>query len=508
MPSYFRDDERTYRSEDFLANGFYRQGLTDQMTGEVHIQADKQVVMGGAGVFSMLPWGLVGVQGAMSTSATGQGFAVNVAYDRSNVMGLFSRYTGLRESLRLGAEYRTSDFRTPGEYIVTATGCCSRNSRIRCGCRGPIWCRCPTTLPRRFPARYQFADANALPLSPFTIKGDRYGIDLTVSKPLSPITTGSITAGYSNETIRSDYTTASDAGDLRVMARLHFRPTATPTISTSYDTLNRDAQVSAYQTIGQGLDRWETNVNVQNNQLDGRSTASASATYWGNRFETRVAHDGSMDDRATALKGSIGIDQRTSVTVGTSIAFADGAFAVGAPIRGHGFAIVEPHETIADKVCLVGTDDAIQARSDGFGPALVTDLPAYSTRTLPVDVEGLPLGYSLGQGAFETVSPYRGGYRITVGSAYSVTAFGVLMKRNGEPLTLVSGVAYQPDKPDKQVAVFTNSTGRFGADGLAPGSWIIDMATENEPTRYVVDIPAKTDGLYRAGTLTPQGGSR
>lgn len=507
LPSYFRDDARAYRSEDFVATGFYRQGLTDQVTAETHVQADKQVVMGGAGVFAMLPWGLVGVQGAVSTSATGQGFGLNVDYDRSNTMGLFSRYTGLREHLHVGAEYRSSDFRTPGEYIVTATGVVYPQQPYSLRLSASYMVPLPENITASLSGRYQFADANALQLTPFTVQGDRYGVDLTLSKPLTPLTTGSLSVGYSNETTRPGLTSASEQADLRVMARFYVRPTINTTVSSSYDSLNRETQVSGYHSIGQGLDRWETAINIQNDARDGRSTAGANATYYGNRFEARVAHDGSMDDRQPNLKGSLGIDQRSSITVGTSIAFADGALAIGAPIRGHGFAIVEAHDSIAGKTITVGPDGYVQARSDFLGPALVTDLPAYSTRTLPVDAEDLPLGYSLGQGAFETVAPYRSGYRITVGSDYSVTAFGTLLKRNGEPLPLISGVAYQKGRPDKQVAVFTNSTGRFGADGLAPGTWIIDMATEGEPTRFTIQIPPQTDGLFRVGTLTPMEGA-
>jgi outer membrane usher protein len=53
--------------------------------------------------------------------------------------------------------------------------------------------------------------------------------------------------------------------------------------------------------------------------------------------------------------------------------------------------------------------------------------------------------------------------------------------------------------------IFTNAAGRFGADGLAPGRWIIEMATDGAPTRFVLDIPANVEGLFKAGTLHPVG---
>lgn len=508
VPSYFRDNERDYHDGDYLATGFYRQGITDALTGEVHAQADKEVIMGGTGVFAMLPWGIVGAEGAISQSPTGLGVGITLTYDRSNVEGIFTRWTGLKESVHTTADYRSSEFRTPGEYAVTATGILFPQQpyswRFAASYNVPM----PNNITATLSGRYQIADADAFTLSPYIVRGDRYGIDLTVSSPLSPLTTGSITLGYSNETTRPDYYGAnlSDKGEARVMARLYYRPTPSSSVSASYDTLNRDAQISGYQSWGQGLDRWETTIDARSNGQDNRGTATASASYWGNRFDARIAHDGAFDGLYGNNGATSSVIQRSSITVGTAIAFADGAVAVGAPVRGQAFAIVEPHPTLAGKTVTVGTDDSVQARSGDLGPALVNDLPAYTNRTLPVDVDGLPLGYSLGQGAFETNAPYRAGYRMTVGSDYSVTAFGTLLKPDGQPLKLISGMAAQAGNSGKQVAVFTNSAGRFGADGLAPGRWMIEMSSDDGTLVYEIAIPTGTDGLFRAGTLKPSTG--
>ena len=55
------------------------------------------------------------------------------------------------------------------------------------------------------------------------------------------------------------------------------------------------------------------------------------------------------------------------------------------------------------------------------------------------------------------------------------------------------------------MAIFTNAAGKFGADGLAPGRWTIEMATEGTPTSLTLDIPKGTSGLFKAGTLTAAG---
>ncbi len=92
-----------------------------------------------------------------------------------------------------------------------------------------------------------------------------------------------------------------------------------------------------------------------------------------------------------------------------------------------------------------------------------------------------------------------------MGSAYSVSAYGTLLKADGEPVALLTGVAFPADQPEKQIAIFTNGAGKFGAEGLAPGVWIIEMATDGAPTRFQFEIPKGSDGLFKAGTLTAMG---
>jgi outer membrane usher protein len=130
-------------------------------------------------------------------------------------------------------------------------------------------------------------------------------------------------------------------------------------------------------------------------------------------------------------------------------------------------------------------------------------MPAYAPVNMTVDADDLPTGYSLGKGAFDISAPYRGGYALEAGSAFSVSAYGTLQNSNGEPISLLTGTAVSEKDSSKQVAIFTNAAGKFGADGLAPGRWIVEMATDGEPTRFVLDVPAGTDGLFKAGTLTP-----
>lgn len=507
FPSYFDDNNRAYYYDQQFGTGFFRYGLTNEMTGEAHVQADAQVRMGGLSLAMVTPLGFLGVQGAVSQSLSGVGYAANLNYDLVNFGGLMSQMTGEHESLRLGAEYRSPEFRTPGDFlpVVTTGNLYPQNNywlRLSGSYSTPLWNEVSATLG----ARYQLASTLDEALhSPYTLLGDRYGADVTLSSPLTDWASGSLTLSYSNESYTIQNTNEPSGSDVRVMARLFVRPDENTRITANGDSLNKDAYVSAYRSFGEGLGRWDTTVDVQQNGIGNTTNVSGSATYYGNRGEVRVGHNAGFEEVGWVGFSPASVEQRTSARVGTSIVFADGKFGVGQPVRGNGFAVIYPHDSIADKAISVGTGDNVRAHSDWLGNAVVTDVPAYTLGSIPIDVADLPIGYSLGTGVFETNAPYRAGYALEVGSAYSVSAYGTLLGADGEPVALLTGVAYPAGKPEKQIAIFTNGAGKFGAEGLAPGAWVIEMATENKPTRFEFEVPEGSDGLFKAGTLTAVG---
>jgi len=145
------------------------------------------------------------------------------------------------------------------------------------------------------------------------------------------------------------------------------------------------------------------------------------------------------------------------------------------------------------------------ANSSALGPALLADLGSYSVRTIVYDVPKAPQGYDIGQGSVLVVPPYRSGYRIIVGSDYSTTVVGRLLDAQGAPITLLAGKAVDLDNPQHPpVELFTSRDGRFGAEGLRPGHWKIEMPTAPE-TDFVITVPKDATGLFRAGDLRPTG---
>jgi outer membrane usher protein len=129
------------------------------------------------------------------------------------------------------------------------------------------------------------------------------------------------------------------------------------------------------------------------------------------------------------------------------------------------------------------------------------NLSAYLRRTITYDVPNAPVGYDLGTGSAKVSPPYRGGYLITAGSDYSVTALGTLIGTDGVPISLLAGKATEigVDNP-KTLTIFTNRTGRFGVSGMREGRWRIEMPTE-PPTVVEVEIPDEALGVVRLGEV-------
>ena len=196
-------------------------------------------------------------------------------------------------------------------------------------------------------------------------------------------------------------------------------------------------------------------------------------------------------------------EQRTRARVGTALVFADGHAGVSAPIRGDSaFAILSPHSSIGNREVTAGSQDYPRARSGVLGPAVAGNLPAHVPQVLPIDVENLPAGYSLGQSGFDLKPPYRAGYVLAIGSDAAVSAYGVLLDPRGDPVSLAAGTA---SKGELHLTVFSSETGKFALNGVAPGRWRVVLETDGGQLIYFIDVPRGTT-LLDLGQVRPSRG--
>jgi outer membrane usher protein len=251
--------------------------------------------------------------------------------------------------------------------------------------------------------------------------------------------------------------------------------------------------VSAQTSAGRGVGSWSVSGDVDYYQ--GAPAFNGGANYLSNRAEWGLAHNAVVDPATGRIS-----DQRTTFRFGTSLAFADGAFAAGRPIS-DSFLIVSPHASLDADVQIDPGADGMMAKSGLFGPGLAGELISYAHRTLSYEVPDAPPGYDLGRGNIEITPPYHAGYRLTVGSAYYLMATGRLIGPEGKPVTLLGGtlteLAPQPKAPS---TMFTTRDGRFGLSGLKPGKWRLHMPT-TPPLIFEFSIARDAKGVVRLGDL-------
>ena len=453
-------------SDDWIASGFYRRGISDRMTLGVNFQADDQIQMAGIEAVFGTEIGTIGTQAAFShTVGFGDGYALQATFQR-----LIQHRDGQADTFNLFAETRSRRFApvtfflADNQYEYELGGGYSHafNANFYMGTQA------------------RFSKGRG-------INADVHNYSLTGGWRLSPIASLTAEARYTEDAGGHQF-----SGFLTLTVRLG----RNSSVRSEYDSRDNRARIS-YQTLhGTGVGSYNATADIE--RSDFGSSVSLNASYFGNRAELGISHFGTF-------AGDFGnsSSQRTSFRLGTSFAVADGVASIGRPIY-DSFAVVKPHKSLKQASVLVDPSPyGYTASSGALGVATMPSLSSYADRTITVDVENAPVGIDIGQGSYKLFPPYRSGYVLEVGSDYHLTALGVMLDVDGQPVALVSGKAIELAHPERPpLTLFTNRQGRFGATGLAPGQWRIEML-DTKNSVYVITIPADAEGVVRLGEITP-----
>ena len=263
----------------------------------------------------------------------------------------------------------------------------------------------------------------------------------------------------------------------------------------SYQSRREFARASISRGVENHVGSLGYSLDIQ--KSPGSTSVDGLADYVGNRFDARLAVTsqgagfGSVTDRQTA-----------SLQIGSSIAFADGAFGIGRPIS-DAFLLARPHKTIEKNGVILGRslqDGTYEGASGTFGAAVGNRLSSYNLQDVQYDLKEARPGYDIGSGVVRVNPPYRGGYELVVGTDRFVSAVGFLRVR-GEPAALVAGtITSDSDEGFKPQPFFTNSAGRFGIIGLAPGRTYTVRLNDSGRT-FTIQVPEDNAGLYRMETI-------
>lgn len=194
---------------------------------------------------------------------------------------------------------------------------------------------------------------------------------------------------------------------------------------------------------------------------------SGDLLYRGNRFEGSLRHTYTLDDRP-----GFPTEQISAARLSAGLGVTPGGWAFGRRAD-EGFAIFEAHKSLKGrKIDLeAGYSRGAIAQIDRWGAVAVPLLQPYVPQTIKVEVRDLPVGYDIGAGKFEILPGSGSGYNFTIGSAASYTVVGILAME-GRDLFLTSGTLTSLTTGEA-TAFFTNRAGRFVAERVAPGDYVL-----------------------------------
>jgi outer membrane usher protein len=455
----------TYGGEMF-ASGFWRRGVSDQLTLGASAQGDRVAQQLGGEMLLGTSLGLIGVDLAGSRAdGIGSGAAALVTY-QFTTQSANSRSRGVRASV----EWRSLNFVAPAP--------------------GSDPMRATTALIATANYSHQFGLDSFLSADVQHVR-NRFGPDDSSARALL----GFRLTHLLSATGEAEYRQFGGVTTRLARLGLTYRFGRSATARAEVDSLGR-LRAGYQDSGGRGIGAW--NVAADINRTSDGLALNANGGLLTNRAELGIGHIALYD----SLRGRIG-DQRTSFRAATSLAFADGLLAIGRPIF-DSFLLARGHSSLSGKtVQLDATEQGDSARSGALGPALASDLSAYSPRTLIYEVPEAPQGYDLGAGNVLLYPAYKSGYRLEIGSDYNLMVIGKLVDADGAPVVLLAGSATEQKGADRApVSLFTSRDGRFAAQGLRPGVWQIKMPTE-PPSTFTINVIRSENGIVRLGTIRP-----
>lgn len=446
-------------------SGYYRYGLNDALTIEGNFQVDAGGAMAGGGGVWASPLGAFRFDLAASAhQSKGVGFASLLAFQR-----LLGSSSHASNSVSFSIELASHNFMAVGQNVQ------------------------PYPFKHRFTVDYLHSFGRGLSAGigfnkavgwTSTYNSDRYRANLNWS--ITPMVRLWADAYYSNS---QSFLGSEKAVRFGIQTSLGRRGSA----SVTHDSQNASTRLSYQTSHGSGVGSYNMFGELEREAND--TNVSFDGNYIANRAEIGLSHYSNLN-----------LDQGSSTTLrlGGAIAFADGALSLGPPIH-DSFAIISRHRTLqGSNIEVDPTDTTYMAATGSLGTAIRGNLTSYVDRTITVQAPDAPPTAEIGPGAYRLMPPYRSGYRLVVGSDYSISVTGQLVDAQGAPLMLMVGQAKEANKTgNKTVDIFTNAAGRFGASGLRAGRWKLIFSPE-QPTSYELIIPDQGDPVVDAGILKPE----
>jgi len=459
--------EGTYDTRHLFFSGFHRMGLHDNITAGLNLQGNKTQQLVGSEVSFASRLGIFSLRGALSRgNDQGYGFANSLNYSYQAPIN-----SSHRERIwDFSAIYKTQAFTTPNQAIgstalgLDVTGEVSQplGSDMFVSVRG----------------NYQHS---------YTGDKDANNISVLFRKNVSRQFSWDIAL-----TRADDF---SSRADYQISANIRFSfGDNRHSVQSSYDSKDQSKRLSWDRRSDKNYGGFDIGVDAINKRNE--TILTGNLQHRNNRIEASMRHD--MDWPRDESQSQT---MRTSLSVASALAYADGYFGISRPIR-DSFAIVVPHSSIRDQNIGVNpTTNSYQAESGLLGPAVIPDLISYQARTLTIDVPELPLGYNLDNDLPSLLPTLRSGTVIPLGGDANVLLVGVLNIHEGKAAHLETGKLISLDDPDQGThSFFTNRKGKFYIDKLKPGTYQLHLFAYPKSI-LTIEIPTDVAGIYDIGNI-------
>jgi outer membrane usher protein len=268
-----------------------------------------------------------------------------------------------------------------------------------------------------------------------------------------------------------------------------FRPGSGMRYGARYDSVDEQTQLR----MGKIARRAVGDFSYELGHVDGPNLSSTTgrAAYLGNR--ARVSGFGAYQKRNSGETSYAGGQ------INTAVGWAGGRFGWGRAGSGP-FTVVSSHPSLREAPVLVNESRyGAEAISRPWAGALLTARPQYRDDALRVNVPDAPVGYDWGGGQYLTGPGAITGTAISVGSDAFYSVMGTLQDPAGEGISLKIA---RLEGEGLQMNLFTNRGGRFIAEGLRPGKYVIRMLQE-PGYAYELTVPAEGESFIRVGILKP-----
>ena len=459
-------DKLEYEPDSPFLSAYLDYGLTPSWTAGVTAQGDKYAQQIGFKQIYAAQIGQLAFEGAFSF-AEHQGYAYRTVYSSYNISNLGSELT-------LGYEYSSKDF--------TALGFRSQD-----------------TFNNRYREHYAQASysyyVNDRTLASFFTNISRDHQSVQFDKSLGVNFSGDLVNSQWRYTAGAQWDELKGEREWGINLSFTYKFNNQHRVKLSHQSRRDKTRLEFTQDSNQRfVGALNFRAGLESNELN-KTIFDLNMQYNANRFAANLEHASFYKD----LNARSAYHQ-SRVSLSSSIAFADDAWAFGKPIY-DSFALVNAHKSLENKVITLGrVENDYRADNRDFKTILLNDLSSYDNINIPVDIDDLAPGYDMGSGMLSFYPKYKTGHKAIIGTAANISVIATLRNRDESPLALVVGKAICPNKvTNKEYTFFTNKRGRFAITGLAPCQYKVSLQNKDSTT-FLIEV-RDAEQLQRKGVI-------